>query len=636
MARIGSRIAVVVNGDTEQRHLDNAERMAQTLRTGGYDVFLLNSYRLPGVKPDHYFPPTQKGLRALQKKLKLAASPDADLVIATTGHGSQVDGKGTLCLEDGCDGTMVASVLNAIPHRQRTVYMDQCYGGNWNKVFLSDPKTLFISLGSKGEIDSCEEMNPYFWSDQVPDLNGDKVVNWRERYTHAFPHVTSSTPQFVPSEGYRPAGKPAFPPKVVKVADEKGLKAQLGRLRTGQYAIITFSAEWCGPCKEYKPVFDRLAREGGGQHLWLITENEELADAWGVHRYPTVVIADARGYHEEVPAKGRENVEKALADFSTPLRARLERKIAEVEKNLDEEDNWHVLMGVVDALEGAGLQGEAIPILQKLVTTAGKLQDNTARSIVFDETASFLTASGLQEKTLPVFERLISEKERMQDKYDRVRELGEIAVALARSGAKEKALPLFKKLVVAAENIQDEYLRGNLLGEIAHALARSGVKKEAQSLFMELFVAAGNIESDSSYWKALNEIIFAIVLSALKEEALPLFEVLIAEVEKSEEAEEDEEAYLETLLVIAPALARCGLRERALEVFGDLIAAAGEVEKEKERADVLFDIVLAVDGSGLKKEEAFSLYEKLLAAAGRIQNEVDREYLFRAITSRLP
>lgn len=99
----------------------------------------------------------------MQERLKTKTSHDTDLVIATTGHGDQVGDAGTLCLQDGCDGDTVVSILDTIPFAKRFVYMDQCYSGNWNKIFLNDPKTLFVSAGSKNEQDVCQEIAPLFW-----------------------------------------------------------------------------------------------------------------------------------------------------------------------------------------------------------------------------------------------------------------------------------------------------------------------------------------------------------------------------------------------------------------------------------------------------------------------------------------
>lgn len=331
----GNRIAVVINGDPrEDRHLENARRSVEVLKNQGYDVYLLNEERPEDVAGDHFFPPTKAGLAALGQKLKTTAGPDTDLVLYTTGHGNRVSMDGALCLADGCDAKEVSAALDAIAFGRRTVIMDQCFSGNWGKIFLDDPRTLFVAAGSENESTCCGEFAPTFWSDAVPDANGDGVVSWQERYAHAMAGgVPSSTPRFLPSAGYRLDGAEPFAAGVIEVADEAALKAQLGRLQEGQYAIITFSALWCKPCKGYRPAFDRMAMQGGGQHLWLRTENEELAKNWDVNAFPQVVIVNASGGKMMLRSDERNDVASVLGEFAIPLEERIQKKVDKAMQN---------------------------------------------------------------------------------------------------------------------------------------------------------------------------------------------------------------------------------------------------------------------------------------------------------------
>lgn len=288
------KYAVVVNGDArELRHLENVQRAVTALKREGYEVYVANPVRVSGA--DHYRKGNLRDLEGLVAELNQRIDANDELVIYTTGHGGEekTSGAGTLCLTDGCAGAPVARLLDAIRHGQRTVVMDNCYGGNWNKIFTNDPKTLFISGGSKNEIDSCQEMAPRLWAPKntIPDLNHDGKISWQERYAHAMqPPPSHSAPQFVASAGYTQAGKAPFPATVLEVKTTGEMDRALGALRPGQYAVVTFSATWCEPCKKYEPMFHKMAGEAGGQYLFIHTNNEEIGREYHVTGYPTVMV----------------------------------------------------------------------------------------------------------------------------------------------------------------------------------------------------------------------------------------------------------------------------------------------------------------------------------------------------------
>lgn len=66
-----------------------------------------------------------------------------------------------------------------------------------------------------------------------------------------------------------------------------------------QVVVIDFSASWCGPCRRYDPVFQRLARDLTEEMaeepvVFLkvdVDRNKALARELGVKSVPTTVIA---------------------------------------------------------------------------------------------------------------------------------------------------------------------------------------------------------------------------------------------------------------------------------------------------------------------------------------------------------
>lgn len=61
----------------------------------------------------------------------------------------------------------------------------------------------------------------------------------------------------------------------------------------GDYAIIDFSATWCGPCQMLAPVMDELSEEYEGKVKFYnidVDENMELASELNIQGVPTIII----------------------------------------------------------------------------------------------------------------------------------------------------------------------------------------------------------------------------------------------------------------------------------------------------------------------------------------------------------
>ena len=56
--------------------------------------------------------------------------------------------------------------------------------------------------------------------------------------------------------------------------------------------IKYFSAKWCGPCRNFKPVMEEVASEGHSVQFIDIDESGELADEYRITSVPTVVIEE--------------------------------------------------------------------------------------------------------------------------------------------------------------------------------------------------------------------------------------------------------------------------------------------------------------------------------------------------------
>lgn len=84
--------------------------------------------------------------------------------------------------------------------------------------------------------------------------------------------------------------------KGVTVLDNDGLYRP-GK-KVSRLTILDFNAVWCGPCKQFTPVFDEAAKNFGGAVDFVsvdVDNNPETAGAFGVESIPTVIFLFPNG-----------------------------------------------------------------------------------------------------------------------------------------------------------------------------------------------------------------------------------------------------------------------------------------------------------------------------------------------------
>lgn len=61
-------------------------------------------------------------------------------------------------------------------------------------------------------------------------------------------------------------------------------------LNTGK-VLIDFWAEWCGPCKVFKPVVEQFANESKTTNVYFcnVDQDSELAQKYSIRSIPTLV-----------------------------------------------------------------------------------------------------------------------------------------------------------------------------------------------------------------------------------------------------------------------------------------------------------------------------------------------------------
>lgn len=61
--------------------------------------------------------------------------------------------------------------------------------------------------------------------------------------------------------------------------------------------VVCLCAEWCGACREYRPLFEQVARAHSAlRFAWVdIEDHAELADDFDVETFPTILVAGSDG-----------------------------------------------------------------------------------------------------------------------------------------------------------------------------------------------------------------------------------------------------------------------------------------------------------------------------------------------------
>ena len=54
--------------------------------------------------------------------------------------------------------------------------------------------------------------------------------------------------------------------------------------------IIYFSAEWCGPCKQFKPLMESLEKKGYPIYFQDVDQDPVLAESYQIRSVPSIKI----------------------------------------------------------------------------------------------------------------------------------------------------------------------------------------------------------------------------------------------------------------------------------------------------------------------------------------------------------
>ncbi|MEU4154413.1 thioredoxin [Streptomyces sp. NPDC026659] len=105
-------------------------------------------------------------------------------------------------------------------------------------------------------------------------------------------------------------------------------------VQDNEFVLIDFWADWCGPCKQFAPVYDKAAAENPDLVFAKVdTEAQpELAQAFGIQSIPTLMIV-----RDQVAVYAQPGAlpEPALVDIIDQAR---KLDMNEVRKNIAEQE----------------------------------------------------------------------------------------------------------------------------------------------------------------------------------------------------------------------------------------------------------------------------------------------------------
>lgn len=79
--------------------------------------------------------------------------------------------------------------------------------------------------------------------------------------------------------------------------------------------VIRFTAEWCGPCKSYAPIFDEVAKELTDVEFLVIDVDSDTTGAaaeYQVRSIPLTVIIDESDVTKHVGLLSKEELKKLI------------------------------------------------------------------------------------------------------------------------------------------------------------------------------------------------------------------------------------------------------------------------------------------------------------------------------------
>lgn len=128
-----------------------------------------------------------------------------------------------------------------------------------------------------------------------------------------------------------------------------------------------------------------------------------------------------------------------------------------------------------------------------------ELEDETARALDLRQLGSGLREArrSLKDNGLPLWQRLLAAAQKIQDETLRLQTLSDLAANFSRAGFSDQALGIFGDLLDAAEKRGNEKDRILLVNTISGALSVAGAGEHSRGLFLRILNGIQNLPTAS-------------------------------------------------------------------------------------------------------------------------------------------
>ena len=164
-------VAIIINGDNDRgdggRHSQrNVGLAVDRFKESNHEVFVYGADQPTGIDSNHFKTATVEHIADIYKDLGGIVDGETNLTIYITGHGEKKgeEVKAVTLIDGNIAHTDLHRTLNALPHLERTLIIDNCFGGGLFKLFVEDPRTLAVSAGTENETTCCDTFTPRFLS----------------------------------------------------------------------------------------------------------------------------------------------------------------------------------------------------------------------------------------------------------------------------------------------------------------------------------------------------------------------------------------------------------------------------------------------------------------------------------------
>jgi thioredoxin 1 len=91
------------------------------------------------------------------------------------------------------------------------------------------------------------------------------------------------------------------------------------KINSGKKVIVEFWAEWCGPCKMMKPIFEKVSTENETEvemYTMNVDLNKEISSTLGIRSIPTVkMFNEGNVVNTRVGVMAENNIKSLVKDL---------------------------------------------------------------------------------------------------------------------------------------------------------------------------------------------------------------------------------------------------------------------------------------------------------------------------------